>query len=470
MKKRTLLLGGICGIALAIFAGLSGKSWLKTAEKHPLSQTQDSMTTSPIMVQELKTNLGKPVWFVPTNIPVISLSLTFRNAGDRSSPTDLPGLTDLIAALLDEGAGPYDSQSFKKVLLEKNISLSVSSSQDNFTITFRTIKENIKDALELIKLILSSPRFADEDMRRVKEQMIAGLQQSLHHPQPIAKEELQKRLLGENHPYFKRTLERIKILPTIQAEQLRAQIKKNFTLANLEIVACGNTDTTELIQSLEKTLGDLPKGDSVPSPTPTDLQNLGKTFNVALDIPQSLIFFAHPGVSRQDPDFYALFLAARILGSGNFESRLWNEIREKRGLAYFCNLDLFTNDLAFGMIGATATKTETLEETLSVIKQEWKNLIEKGITQEELDFHKKNIMGSFPLSFGSTLETVSALGRYRQDDLPIDYVQKRNLYFGALTVEDINRVIKRVLHPELLTFIIVGRSEAKADEKRADAK
>ncbi len=465
MKKRILLLGGLCGIALALFVSFSNKSWLKTTTKHPISHTQDSMTTSPISVKELKTNLGKSIWFVPTSIPVVSMALTFRNAGDRSSPSDFPGLTDLIAALLDEGAGPYDSQSFKKLLLEKNISLSVSSSQDNFTITFRTVKENVNDALELIKLILSSPRFSDEDMQRVKQQMIAGLQQSLHHPQPIAKEELQKHLLGETHPYFKRTSERIKVIPTIQAEQLRAQMKKNFTQANLEIVACGNINTEKLIEFLEKSLADLPKGEPTTLPQPTELKNLGKIFNVYLDIPQSLIFFAHPGISRQDPDFYALFLAVRILGSGNFESRLWNEIREKRGLAYFCNLDLFTNDLANGMIGATATKTESLEETLAVIKQEWKKLIEKGVTQEELDFHKKNIMGSFPLSFGSTLETVNALSRYRQDSLPIDYVEKRNLYFSKLTVENVNQVIKKILHPELLTFIIVGRSESKADAK-----
>jgi zinc protease len=465
MKKSTLLLGGICGVALVAFAGLSRKSWFKTAEKHPISHTQDSMTTSPISVQELKTNLGKSIWFVPTSIPVMSVSITFRNAGDRSSPSNLPGLTDLIAALLDEGAGPYDSQSFKKLLLEKNISLSVASSQDNFTITFRTVKENVKDALELIKLILSSPRFANEDMQRVKQQIIAGLQQSLHHPQPIAKEELQKNLLGETHPYFKRTSERIKVISTMQADQLRAQMQKNLTQANLEVVACGNIAPSELVQYLEKAFGDLPKGEPTSQPVPTKLQNLGKVFNVKLDIPQSLIFFAHPGVSRQDPDFYALYVAARILGSGNFESRLWNEIREKRGLAYFCNLDLFTNDLAHGMIGATATKTESLEETISVIRQEWKNLIEKGITQEELDFHKKNIMGSFPLSFGSTLETVNTLALYRQDDLPVDYVEKRNSYFSKLTIEDINQVIKKILHPELLTFIVVGRSEAKAEAK-----
>ena len=455
----------MCGIALVVFIGLSLRTRYQTALDIPLTQAQDSMTTSPLPLQELKTSLGNAIWFVPTEIPVVSVNITFRHSGDKNCPSMLPGLTDLVAALLDEGAGPYDSQGFKKALLEKNINLSISSNKDNFVIAFRTVKENLKDALDLIQVMLTAPRFAEEDMRRVKEQITASLQQSLHMPQPTARETLQKNVYGENHPYYKSTKNRLEILSSLTGDQLRDYMKKAFTQSNLKIIVCGEVSQDEVVKEMESTFMVLPKGELLSKPAPLPLQNLGKTYPVSMDIPQTLIYFIQPGIPRMDPDLYALFVGMRILGSGEFESRLWQEIREKRGLAYFCSADIATSDLANIIIGATATKTESVEEVIGLIKEEWKKIIDKGVTQEELDFHKKNITGSYPLSFGSTLNIVGTLASYRNDDFPIDYIKTRNSNFSKLTVEDVNKVLRRVLNPDLLTFIIVGRLALKAETK-----
>ena len=465
MKRNLIFLICMCGIALVVFIGLSLRTRYQTALDIPLTQAQDSMTTSPLPLQELKTSLGNAIWFVPTEIPVVSVNITFRHSGDKNCPSMLPGLTDLVAALLDEGAGPYDSQGFKKALLEKNINLSISSNKDNFVIAFRTVKENLKDALDLIQVMLTAPRFAEEDMRRVKEQITASLQQSLHMPQPTARETLQKNVYGENHPYYKSTKNRLEILSSLTGDQLRDYMKKAFTQSNLKIIVCGEVSQDEVVKEMESTFMVLPKGELLSKPAPLPLQNLGKTYPVSMDIPQTLIYFIQPGIPRMDPDLYALFVGMRILGSGEFESRLWQEIREKRGLAYFCSADIATSDLANIIIGATATKTESVEEVIGLIKEEWKKIIDKGVTQEELDFHKKNITGSYPLSFGSTLNIVGTLASYRNDDFPIDYIKTRNSNFSKLTVEDVNKVLRRVLNPDLLTFIIVGRLALKAETK-----
>lgn len=466
MKKRNLIfVTVVCGIALVIFAGVSFKKRYKTASDLPLIQTQDSMTTSPLPLQELKTSLGNAIWFVPTEIPVVSMNITFRHSGDKNSPSSFPGLTDLLAAVLDEGAGPYNSQDFKKALLEKNINLSISSNKDNFIITFRTVKENLKAALDLIQAMLTAPRFEEEDMRRVKEQITASLQQSLHMPQPMARETLQKNVYGENHPYYKSTMKRLEALPGLARDQLRDYMKKAFTQSNLEIIVCGAVNKEEVVKEVESTFGVLPKGETITKPAPIALENLGKTYPVNMNIPQTLIYFVQPGIPRLDPDLYALFVGMRILGSGEFESRLWQEIREKRGLAYFCTADIATSDLANMVLGATATKTESVEQVIELIKAEWKKIVDKGVTQEELDFHKKNIIGSYPLAFGSTLSIVGTLASYRNDNFPIDYIKTRNANFSKLTVEDVNKTLRRILDPNLLTFIIVGRLPVKTEAK-----
>ncbi len=465
MNKRLIFLTCVSGIALAIFAGLSIKKRYQSTSDIPLTQAQDSMTTSPLPLQELKTSLGNAIWFVPTEIPVISINITFRHSGDKNCPSEFPGLTDLVAALLDEGAGPYDSQGFKKALLEKNINLSISSNRDNFTIAFRTVKENLKAALDLIQAMLTAPLFAEEDMRRVKEQITASLQQSLHMPQPIARETLQKNVYGENHPYYKSIKDRLRVLPSISGDQLKNYMKKAFTQSNLEVIVCGAASEDEIVKEIEGTFKVLPKGELLSRPEPLPLQNLGKTYSVSMDIPQTLIYFVQSGIPRLDPDIYALLVGMRILGSGDFESRLWQQIREKRGLAYFCSADIATSALANVIMGATATKTESVDEVIGLIKEEWKKILDKGITQEELDFHKKNITGSYPLSFGSTLSIVGTLASYRNDNFPIDYIKTRNSNFEKLTVDDVNKALQKVLNPDLLTFIIVGRLALKTGIK-----
>ena len=465
MKKNLIFLTCVCGIALVIFIGLSFKTRYQTELDIPLTSTQDSMTTSPLPLQELKTSLGNAIWFVPTEIPVVSINITFRHSGDKNCPTALPGLTDLVAALIDEGAGPYDSQGFKKALLEKNINLSISSNKDNFVIAFRTVKENLKAALDLIQAMLTAPHFAEEDMRRVKEQITASLQQSLHMPQPTARETLQKNVYGENHPYYKSIKDRLGVLSGLTSDQLKDYMKKAFTQSNLEIIVCGAVSQDEIVKEIESTFMVLPKGEPLLRPASLPLQNLGKTYPMPMDIPQTLIYFIQPGIPRLDPDIYALLIGMRVLGSGDFESRLWQEIREKRGLAYFCSADIATSDLANVIMGATATKTESVDEVIGLIKEEWKKILDKGITQAELDFHKKNITGSYPLSFGSTLSIVGTLASYRNDNFPIDYIKTRNSNFEKLTVEDVNKVLRKILNPDLLTFIIVGRLALKTEAK-----
>eukprot|EP01037_Dinobryon_pediforme_P017333 gene17333-17524_t len=163
------------------------------------------------------------------------------------------------------------------------------------------VSANLSDSL-IQKIMSWKEEAAQEDMRRVKEQITASLQQSLHMPQPIARETLQKNVYGENHPYYKSIKDRLRVLPSISGDQLKNYMKKAFTQSNLEVIVCGAASEDEI--------------------------NLGKTYSVSMDIPQTLIYFVQSGIPRLDPDIYALLVGMRILGSGDFESRLWQQIRE----------------------------------------------------------------------------------------------------------------------------------------------
>lgn len=419
-----------------------------------------TISTATIDINDLTLKTGQTVWFTTDpELDVITVGLCFQYAGTQSDPKDKPGLSSFLVAMLDEGAGPYDSQAFKKKLIEKNVKFSISINQDNIVIFFKTTSANMNEAFKLIKLALTEPCFTNDAHTRTQSQMSAALMQSLHKPEIIAKEKIMAAVLGEDHVYAKSIEAQLKALPHFTKKDLETHLKKHITQSNLKIAASGNISQASLQACLEDLISALPKGEIVTQTASNKLLNAGKVIHVEMNVPQATIMFTHPGISRSDPDFYAAYLLAQIVGAGAFESRLWKEVREKRGLAYYVSLGLFSQKLHYGILGATGTKTNSVQEVINLIKETWKNVKENGVTQEELTLQKQFIIESFPLSFTKTSGIVSALLSYQNENLSKNYIHEREALFSQVTVDDIKRVAKRLLNDNELTFLIVGKKE-----------
>ena len=424
----------------------------------PTKATQTS--SAPIDVKDFTLKNGQPVWFTTDpELDVITVGLCFQYAGNQADPKDKPGLSNFLVAMLDEGAGPYDSQSFKKKLIEKNIQLSISSNQDSITVVFKTTSANMIEAFQLIKLALTSPNFPNDAHVRTQQQMAAVLIQSLHKPEAIAKEKIMGTVLGEDHVYAKNTEKKLASLPSYTKKDLENHLERHITQANLTIAAAGNISEATLRNCLEDLISAFPPGKKITQTTNGKLLSPGKVIHHEMNVPQATIMFAHPGIARNDPDFYAAYLLIQALGGSAFESRLWKEIREKRGLAYYISLGLFSQKLQHGIIGATGTKTTSVQEVIRLIREQWKNVAKNGLTQEELTLQKQFLNESYPLSFTKTADIVNVLLSYQSEELPKSYIQEREALFNHLTVDDIKRVAKRLLKDDELTFLIVGKKE-----------
>jgi zinc protease len=423
------------------------------ADTNPPASTKPQ--PSRINVEEIKSSNGISAWVVETHeIPVVSVSLAFKKAGTVADPNGYYGLAQFLADILDEGSGESDSQAFKKFLLKNNIELSIKADSDAFLITFRTVKKNVGEAFYMLKNILTKPRFDESAISRVKNQLQAMLEQALHNEHTLGSQELNSILYG-NHPYGRKLQQIIQELPRITAHELRQFMKERFARDQLLIAVVGDICKEELKEYLDKTFAELPaKAAPLDIQSPT-LPTKGSTTIVPLNIPQSLVRFAQPNIPRKDRDWYAAFVLTKILGDGEYESRLWDEIREKRGLAYEIEASISWSEYASLIIGGTATKNTNVKEVIQIIKKVWTDMIE-GATQSELDFVKRRLIGNFALKLSSTLKIAKALLAYQIDDLGIDYINKRNEIIAAITLEDINRVAKRILHPDQLTFVICG--------------
>lgn len=398
---------------------------------------------------------GIEAWLVEDHTnPVLALRLAFRG-GASLDPVGKEGLAHMVASLIDEGAGDLDSQAFQGKLEDLSISLGFSSGRDTFSGNLSTLTENRDQAFQLLKLALTVPRFDQEPIDRIRRQLLISLKQDEENPNAIAGKALSKALF-DGHPYGRPSDGTIAGIKAIGRKDLQGFVKNRFDKKSLVIGVTGDITPAELAPLLDKTFGALPeKGtDWQVAEVVPKLQS--KTLVIKKQVPQSAILFAQKGLKRDDPDYYTATVLNYILGGGSFTSRLYREVREKRGLAYSAYSGLYPFKFSALLLGSAGTANDRAGETIAVVKKVWQEMAEKGVTQKELDDAKTHITGSFPLRFSSSGAIANILVGMQLEDLGIDYLDKRNGLIDAVTLDKVNALAKKMITPDQLFFVIVG--------------
>ncbi|MEQ8804745.1 MAG: pitrilysin family protein [Rhodospirillales bacterium] len=399
---------------------------------------------------------GIEAWLVEDHLnPIISLSLAFRG-GSSLDPEGKEGLANMVSTLLDEGAGDLDSQAFQQTLEDNSITLRFSAARDSFGARVQTLTEYRDLAFDLLRQAMTQPRFDAEPVSRLRAQLLANLRHESEDADAIAGKTLMKTLYPD-HPYGRPTGGTPESVAAIQIADLRAFVKERLARDTLAIGVVGDITAKELAPLLDKTFGALP-AKAAPWKVPEVAPKVaGRTIIVEKPLKQSNILFADRGLMRNDPDFYAAYVMNHILGGGGFTSRLYSEVREKRGLAYSVYTYLHPMDRSAIYAGGAGTANARVAETIKVVGDEWAKLAQDGVTEAELTAAKQYLTGSFPLRFTATERIAAILVGMQTEDLGIDYLDKRNSYIEAVTLDDIRRVARKLLHPKDLTVVVVGQ-------------
>jgi zinc protease len=225
----------------------------------------------------------------------------------------------------------------------------------------------------------------------------------------------------------------------------------------VKIAAVGAIGAEELAAMVDHAFGALPAQPALKTIEPTAITGLGRRTVVDLDVPQSVIRFGMGGVSWRDPEFVPAYVLNHILGGGAFTSRLFQEVREKRGLAYSVGTSLVSYRAASMTWGYTATKNERAGECLEVIQAEIARLGSEGPTDEELQKAKDYLTGSYALGFDSSTKIAHQLAQIAFEGLGIDYIGRRNRLVAAVTQADIRRAADRTLRDGKLLVVVAGR-------------
>lgn len=419
-----------------------------------------------VEVQQVTSPGGITAWLVEDHSnPILSLELAFVG-GAALDPEGREGLAYLVSGLIDEGAGDLDSQTFQETLQNLSIRLSFDAGLETFQGTLRTLTENRDKAFDLLRLALSEPRFDAEPVARIRSQILVQLAQQSEDPNVIAQRAL-RALMFPGHPYSRPVHGTPESVESIGVEDMRRFVAERFARDALKIAVVGDITAEELGPLLDHAFLGLP-AEAAPYDLPeVEPQGKGDVLVIERDLPQSVMVFGHGGLKRDDPDFYAAFVANRILGGGGFTSRLYAEVREKRGLAYSVYSFLYPLEHSALVRGAVATANARAGESLDVIREEWTHMGAEGPTAAEVDAAKTYLTGSYPLRFSSTGGIAGVLLGIQLDDLGLDYINIRNDLVEAVTVEDAQRVARELFRAEDLTVVIVGRPDGVVSEKAA---
>ncbi len=411
-----------------------------------------------IEVQRVVSPGGIEAWLVEDHRnPIISLDMTFRG-GAALDPVGKEGLANLVSGLIDEGAGDLDSQAFQGQLQDLSIGLSFSAGLDTFSGDLKTLTENRDTAFELLRLALNEARFDAEPIARIRSQILAVLARNSEDPGTIVRRTLNKVLFPE-HAYGRPTSGTTESVTGLTVEDLRRFTAERFARDVLMVGVVGDITAKDLAGLLDATFLGLPATAAPVDLADTTPSGEGGVVVVDKDVPQSIVAFGHEGIGRADPDYYTAYVVNYILGGGAFSARLHKEIREKRGLAYSVYSYLNPLDHAALVVGGVATQNERVSESLDLIRAEWRRMAEDGPSAEELRDAKVYLTGSFPLRFSSSGRISGMLVGMQLNHLGIDYLDRRNGFIEAVTLDDARRVAARLYDADKLTVIVVGRPQ-----------
>ena len=408
-----------------------------------------------VEVQEITSPGGIDAWLVEEHsIPFVALEIRFRGGSALDAPGKR-GAINLMTGLLEEGAGDLDARAFAQATEALAARFRYRVFDDVLAISASMLTENREAATALLKSSIMEPRFDQEAIDRVREQVLAGIRSAATDPSSIAGDAFYLSAFGD-HPYGQDKSGTIEGVSALTRDDIVDAFGRVFALDRIYVSAVGDITAAELGALLDTLLGDLPET-AAPLAPRAEYGLTGEVEVIPFDTPQSVALFGHQGITRDDPDYMAAYVANEILGGSGFEARLMTEVREKRGLTYGVSSFLSPmeyNELILGSVRSDNTK---IAEAIEIIHAEWAKMAETGVTAEELEDAKTYLTGAYALRFDGNAPIARIMVGMQMSDLPVDYIRTRNDELNALTLEEVNRVAARIYDPEALHFVVVGQ-------------
>ncbi|MHB9102427.1 MAG: M16 family metallopeptidase [Sulfuricella sp.] len=413
-------------------------------------------------IQHWRMDNGVRVVFVENHdLPLLDISVEFP-AGSGRDDKSRPGLASMTHHLLTLGAGGMTEEEISRRMADIGASLGGSFDQDRAGLRLRTLSSARErdQALEIMARALLSPDFPEAVLEREKTRSIAELKEAKTQPEFIAERAFNSMIYG-THPYALSSMVEPESIAALRREDMVGFYRTHYRADHAVIALIGDVTTAQAREIAASLTSTLPRAEGEPQPLPAVSMPKGETRKIAHPATQSHILIGQPGMTRNDPDYFPLYVGNYVLGGGGFASRLIEEVRQKRGLVY----SVYSYFLPLQQSGpfqiGLQTKREQAGEALEVVSRTVRNFIAKGPTEDELKRAKQNLVGGFPLRIDSNrkiLDYLAMIGFYR---LPLSYLDDFTGKVERVTVAQIRDAFTRRIQPDNMVTVVVGADEAK---------
>lgn len=420
---------------------------------------QSSSSWAAVNIEHWQNAQASRVYFVQTAaLPMLDIRVSF-DAGSARDGAQF-GLAALTSAMLENGSGEWDADQVAQRFESVGANFSTGLSKDMAWLSLRSLvqPELLNNALTTFQAVITQPRFAEDDFQREKARTLAGLKHREESPAAIASMAFQKALYHD-HPYAHPEDGVVQTVSGFESADLKNFYKKHYVTSNAIIVIIGDINREKAEQIANQVVSGLGVGEKPQDIPSVQINNEASEQRIAFPSSQTHVLVGMPGTYRKDPDYFALYVGNHILGGGSLVSRLFDEVREKRGLAYTASSQfapLFRNGpFTIGL----QTRNDQADKALAVANATLKEFVEKGPSEKELNAAQQNIMGGFAMRVDTNsklLDYVTMIGFYQQ---PLEYLEMFQAKIRAVTVADVKEVFKRRIHPEWMQTIMVGARE-----------
>ena len=416
-------------------------------------------------VLDWQTGTGSRVFFVESRIlPMVDIRVLF-DAGSVREPAGRNGLALLVNSLLDEGAGGLDATAISFEFERLGARYSAESGYDYASVNLRSLSDPalLAPALRNLNRVLTEPEFPEKAVERQKQRLQLAIRRKQQAPAEIARDAYLAAIY-QDHPYALPNDGTLENVAQLNRQDI-ADFHRDFYRAdNASLVIVGNLGREQAAALAEELTGGLPRGREL-EPLPA-VARLEQAREIRIEHPSSQvhILLGQPGIKRGDPDYFPLYVGNHILGGGGFVSRLYEEIREKRGLSYGAYSYFSPRREAGPFTASLQTRGDRQEQALQVMRDTIRAFIDRGPTPAELEAAQKNISGGFPLRLDSNSKILGYIAMIGFYDLPLNYLDTFIGKVNAVTVEEIRDAFKRRLHLERFVTVLVGPTGPVAEE------
>jgi len=406
-------------------------------------------------IQTWTSDAGAKVMFVPADsLPMVDVRVVFDAGGARDG--DLPGLATFTNALLTEGAGELDAAAFAENIESRGIQIGSSSLRDMAWLTLRSLTdpEVLSVGLTRLSEALAQPRFDQDAIDRIRDQMHAVLRQQEQSPSDIASREFYATLFA-GHPYGVPTEGTKASVDRINLVAIKAFHKKYYVAKNAVISIVGAQTREQAEQIANQVTRDLPQGEKAPLiAMPTQIKPVDK--KIDYDSSQSHVYLGMLGMSRHDPDYIPLYVGNQVLGGGSLVSLLGEEVRNKRGLSYSVYSYFSASRQPGPFVMVAQTKNTQVKEAADVMKQTLSKFANESLTEELLKDAKQNIVFGFPMQIANNSKMVGYISMIGFYDMPIDWLERLPRLVNEVTLDEVKDAFNRRVKVENLSTVVVG--------------